>query len=228
MKATVATSKLVMAFFALALVAGATAAEDKAATPQNSGFLGDYSKLAPVADNPNARRWVNKDFDFKPYKKILLEPVEVWVSPTSEYKGASPTVLKRMGDNFTASFKKALQPGYQLVDKAGTGVLRIRLAITGINLVKPDFKPTDALPIVFIFRAASGAMEAKNVVLTGEMEVLGPDNNVVAAAVATGTGDNTVEEKQEITWKELRSITDTWAKRLRQGLDEARGIAPKS
>ena len=26
----------------------------------------------------------------------LLDPVEVWVSPTSQYKGASPDVLKRM------------------------------------------------------------------------------------------------------------------------------------
>lgn len=229
MKTCTITSKLAMAFFALAMVAGTAAAQDKAAaTPQNSGFLADYSKLAPVPDNPKNRRWVNKEFDFKPYQKILLDPVEVWVSPTSEYKGASPAVLKRMSDNFTASFKKALHPGYQLVSKAGPDVLRIRIAITGVNLVKPDFKPTDALPIVFIFRAASGSMEAKNVVLTGEMEVLGPDNNVVASAVVTGTGDSTVEEKQEITWKELRSITDAWALRLRKGLDEARGIAPKS
>ena len=228
MKACVVTSRLAMAFFAFALIAGTAAAQDKAATPQNSGFLADYSKLAPAPDNPKNRRWVNKEFDFKPYHKILLDPVEIWVSPTSEYKGASPAVLKRMSDNFTASFKKALHPGYELVNKAGPGVLHIRLAITGVNLVKPDFKPTDALPIVFIFKAASGANEAKNVVLTGEMEVLDADNKVVAEAVATGTGDSTVEEKQEITWKELRSITDTWAKRLRQGLDEARGIAPKS
>jgi hypothetical protein len=73
----------------------------------------------------------------------------VWVSPTSECMGASPDVLKRRTDNFTGSFKKALQPGYTLVDKPGPDVLHIRLAITSINLVKPDFKPTDVLPIVF-------------------------------------------------------------------------------
>jgi hypothetical protein len=52
-------------------------------------------------------------------------------------------------------------------------------------------------------------MESKNVVLTGEMQVLDPDNKVVAAALATGTGDKAIEEKQKITWKELQSITDT-------------------
>ena len=217
------------ALFGLGLLASPAGAQDKGAAPApNSGFLSDYSKLAPAADNPKTKLWVDKSFDFKPYTKIKLDPVEVWVSPTSEYKGAAPDVLKKMADNFTASFKKSLQPGYQLVDKTGPGVLHIRLAITGINLVKPDFKPTDALPIVFLFRAASGAMESKNVVLTGEMEMLSPDNKVVGEAVATGTGDKAIEEKQQVTWKELQSIMDTWSKGLRKRLDDARGVAPKS
>ena len=57
--------------------------------------------------------------------------------------------------------------------------------------------------------AASGAMGSQKVVLTGEMQVLDPDNKVVAAALATGTRDKAIEEKQKITWKELQSITDT-------------------
>jgi hypothetical protein len=57
------------------------------------------------------------------------------------------------------------------------------------------------------------------------MQALDPSNNVVAAAVATGTGDKTVEEKATITWKELQSITDKWASGLRNALDVARGVA---
>ena len=215
------------ALFALALLAGPAGAQDKPAPQQNSGFLMDYSKLTPAPNNPNARRWINKDFDFKPYQQILLDPVEVWVSPTSQYKGSSPDVLKRMSDSFTNAFKKALQPGYQLVDKPGPGVLRITLAITGVNLVKPGFKPQDILPVVFLFRAVSGADQAKSVVLTAEMRVVDPKDNVVAAAVATGTSDKTIAEKQDITWKDLESISDQWAKNLRNGLDTARGVAAK-
>jgi hypothetical protein len=216
------------ALLACALFALPAGAQDKAApAPQNSGFLGDYARLTPNPDNPKTKRWINKDFDFKPYTQILLDPVEIWVSPTSEYKGASPDVLKRMGDSFTNSFKKALQPGYTLVDKAGPGVLHIRIAITGVNLVAPDTKARDFLPIVFVFRAVSGDIGSKNVVLTGEMQVLGPDNKVVAAALATGTGDKAIDEKADITWKDLQSITDKWAAGLRNGLDVARGVAPK-
>jgi hypothetical protein len=227
MKASAMTT-FAAVLLACALMAGPAGAQDKpAAAPQNSGFLPDYSKLAPNPDNPKVRRWVNKEFDFKPYTQILLDPVEIWVSPTSQYKGASPDALKRMGDSFTNSFKKALQPGYTLVDKPGPGVLHLKIAITGINLVAPATNPADFLPIVFVFRAASGAMTAKDVVLTGEMQALDPNNAVVAAAVATGTGDKTVEEKATITWKELQSISDKWAAALRSSLDVARGVAPK-
>ena len=104
-----------------------------------SGFLSDYSRLSPAADNPDTSIWISKDFNFRPYRKILLDKVEIFVSPTSEYHGVTPDVLKGMADRFTASFKKALQPGYQLVDKPGPDVLRIRPALSGINLVRPGF-----------------------------------------------------------------------------------------
>jgi hypothetical protein len=214
--------------FAFALAAGYASAEDQpAATPQYSGFLSDYSRLTPAPDNASAKRWVDKDFDFKPYDKIMLAPVEVWVSPTSEYKGADPAALKRMADDFTRSFEKALHPGYLLVHKPGPGVLHIRIAITGINLVKPSMKPRDFVPVVFVYRAISGSMEAKHAELTGEMQVLGPEKKIVAEILASGTSDEAIKEKQDITWTDLKSITDGWAKALRKGLDTARGMARK-
>jgi hypothetical protein len=221
MKCT-ANTKLGALSLVLALLAGSAAGQ------QNSGFLTDYSKLAPAADNPKVSLWISKDFDFKPYHKVMLDPVEVWVSPTSEYKGASPDALKGIADRFTSSFKRALQPGYQLVNKPGPGVLHIRLAVTGLNLAKPAFKPRNIVPIVFALRAVSGAINAQDVVLTAEMEVRGPDDKVVAEALATGAGDWTVKPDYDVTWQDVQGITDSWAKGLRRQLDQARGVAPQS
>jgi hypothetical protein len=214
--------------FVLALLAGQAAAQ------QSSGFLSDYSKLAPAADNPDTSLWtdtslwVSEDFDFKSYRKVLLDPVEVFVSPTSEYKGASPDVLKGMADRFTNSFKKALQPGYQLVHKRGAGVLQIRLAITGLNLVKPGFKLRNVLPIVFVLRTLTGADQAKNVLLTAEMEVMDADGKVVAEGLTTAMGNKALKPDQDVTWQDVQEITDYWAKGLRRQLDKARGVAPHS
>jgi hypothetical protein len=221
MKCT-ANTKLGALSLVLALLAGPVGAQ------QNSGFLTDYSKLAPAADNPKVSLWISKEFDFKPYHRVVLDPVEVWVSPTSEYKGASPDALKGIADRFTSSFKRALQPGYQLVNKPGPGVLHIRLAVTGLNLAKPGLKPHHVLPVIFVVRAATGAINAQDVVLTAEMEVLSPDDKVVAAALATGAGDSTVKPDQNVTWQDVQGITDSWAQGLRRRLDQARGVAPHS
>ena len=193
-----------------------------------SGFLSDYSRLSPAADTPDTSIWISKDFDFKPYRKIMLDKVEVFVSPTSEYHGVSPDVLKGMADRFTASFKKALQSGYQLVDKPGPDVLRIRPALSGINLVKPRFNITNVIPVMFVARAVTGANQTMNVALTGELEVRAPDDSVVAQSMAIGTGDASVRPGREITWREVEQTTDKWAQGLRRRLDEARGVTPPS
>ena len=192
-----------------------------------SGFLSDYSRLSPAADMPDTSIWISKDFDFKPYRKIMLDKVEVFVSPTSEYHGASPDVLKGMADRFTASFKKALQSGYQLVDKPGPDVLRIRPALSGINLVKPNFNLTNVIPVIFVARGLTGANQTMNVALTGELEVRAPDDSVVAQSMSIGTGDASVRPGREITWREVEQTTDKWAQDLRRRLDEARGVRPQ-
>ena len=206
------------------LVAALFASGASAQTP--SGFLSDYSRLVPAADTPDTSIWISKDFDFKPYRKIMLDKVEVFVSPTSEYHGASPDVLKGMADRFTASFKKALQSGYQLVDKPGPDVLRIRPALSGINLVRPNFNLTHVIPVIFVARGVTGANQTRNVALTGEMEVRAPDDTVIAQSMAIGTGDASVRPGQEITWREVEQTTDRWAQGLRRRLDEARGVRP--
>lgn len=208
------------ALFVLALLAGGASAQ------QNSGFLSDYSKLAPAADNPDLQAWISKDFDFKPYHKIMIDEVEIFVSPTSEYRGVSPDVFEGMADRFKDSVKKALRPRYQFVNKPGPGVLHFRLAITGVNLVRPSFNPVNVLPVVFVVRTVSGANQAQSVALTGELEVRGPGDEVVAQAVSIGTGNTTVRPGQQVTWKDVQALTDTWAKNLRRRLDEARGVSP--
>ncbi len=107
-------------------------------------------------------------------------------------------------------------------------MLRIRPALSGINLVKPRFKTTNVIPVVFVARAVTGANQAMNVALTGELEVRAPDDSVVAQSMAIGTGDASVRPGREITWREVEQTTDKWAQGLRRRLDEARGVTPPS
>lgn len=214
-------------FVALALaVAPALGQNEKpaASPPAHSGFLGDYSKLKPAPDREGVLLYIDPAAKRGRYTKLMFRPVEVYVSPSAEYKGVQPDLLKRMTDQFLASFTKALTPGYEVVSTPGPDVLQVRCAITGLQLVSPGITPIDFLPIKAVFnigRAAAG--KAPQVAeLTAEMEVLDNDNRRLAAAVANRKGDKSLSQGEQITWEHLQAISDYWGKSFRERLDEMR------
>jgi hypothetical protein len=198
--------------------------DTKAAPRQNSGFLQDYSKLKAAPDKEGVMLYVNPAIKSRGYTKVVFQPVEVYVSPSAEYKGVQPDALKRMTDDFLASFKRALTPGYEIVTAPGPGVLEVRTAITGVQPVKPGVTPVDFLPIKAVFNAGRAAAgKSPNVAeLTAEMEILDSDKNRLAAVVANRKGDKTLQQGEQITWAHLQAISEYWAKTFRQRLDELR------
>jgi hypothetical protein len=204
---------------------GYTQNETKGAQqPRYSGFLQDYSKLKAVPDREGVMLYVNPALKSKASTKIMFQPVEVYVSPSAEYKGIQPDAMKRMTDSFLESFKRALTPGYEIVTAPGPGVLEVRTAITGVQPVKPGMTPVDFLPIKAVFNAGRAAAgKSPNVAeLTAEMEVLDSDKNRLAAVVANRKGDKTLQQGEQITWAHLQAISDYWAKTFRQRLDALR------
>jgi hypothetical protein len=223
-------AKLKFAGIALtvALMAGGSAIGAGNGT-QNSGFLADYSKLKPVDGVDGTLRYIDTSLNLKPYTKVIIDPVQIFTNPNPEYKGLQPDALKRMSDAFQNAFVGALVGGYQVVNQPGPDVMRVRLAITGIQPTKPDLTATDFIPIKAIFNVArSAAGEAPQVAeISAEIEVLDPNGKVIGAAVSTRKGDKKVAQGEKITWKELQAIVDVWAKNMRQHLDQARGFPAK-
>ena len=133
---------------------GATASADATA---HSGFLADYSKLGPVEGKEGILRYLDRSVDLRPYTKLYLDPVQVFVSTEGDaYKGVQPDALKRMADSFHASFVNAVRSGYQVVGAPGPDVLRVRLAITGMQPVPTPYGVTDLLPIKAVFNVGLG------------------------------------------------------------------------
>ena len=192
--------------------------------PAHSGFLGDYSKLKPAPDREGVLLYRDASAKVGPQTKIMFRPVEVYVVPSADYKGVQPDVLKRMTDEFLASFKRALTPGYEIVTAPGPDVLELRCAITGVQAVKPGLSPVDFLPIKAVFNAGRAAAGKSPLVaeMTAEMEVLDQNNTRLAAAVANRKGDKTLQQGENITWAHLQAISDYWAQNFRQRLDELR------
>ena len=215
---------------ALAGCAGTgTNVADGNAVVRNSGFLSDYSKLQPVNGRAGTYRYIDGQANLRPYSKLLIEPVRVIFTPGPEYGELPPEVVKQLADAFRMEFVGATLSGYHVVDKSGPDVLRIRLAITGIEAAKPDLKATDFIPIkavINVARSASG--NAPQVAeMSGEAEIIDPAGRVVGAAVSTRKANSSLAQGERVTWKDMQLIAAEWAKGIRQHLDYSRGYAAK-
>jgi hypothetical protein len=220
-------TRLAMALLAAALTAGPTWAQDGKSS--NSGFLADYSKLTTAADRPGTKIYLDKTGDYRGYTKVMFDPVEVVLVPNPDYKGVQPDALKRMTDGFLAAFAKVLAPDYQVVAAPGPDVLRVRMAITGVQPAPTDTTAADFLPIKALFNVArsAGGGSPRVAEMTGEMEILDAQGKRIAAAIATRKGEATLAQGAQVTWKDMEPITQYWAKGFRQRLDELRGVAAK-
>jgi hypothetical protein len=210
----------------LTLVVLAGCASTPAAPP--SGFLGDYSQLQPAPDRDGVMLYVDKGTDFRPYTKLMLDPVQIMVAPVPDQPPPAPEVVQRIGAQFRASLMRALAPDYQVVAAPGPDVLRVRSAITGLQAAKPESGATDYIPIKAIYNvgreAAGGGPRVAE--LSAEIEVLDAAGKRVVAATTTRKGDQKLPQGEQITWESLPPITDYWAQNFRTRLDQLRGVAP--
>lgn len=211
--------------------AGAGSTQVKTATgTQYSGFLSKetYAKLKPVPDREGVMNYLDKSTDFRPFRKIYFEPTEVYLVPNPEYKGMPREALARMTGSFQQSFRTALAQEYVIVTQPGPDVLRVRSAITGVQPAPPATGASDFIPIKALFNVARKAAGAapKVAEMSAELEVLAPNGAVAAAATATRKGEEHLPQGEQITWNEMQTISDYWAKDFRKRLDELRGVSP--
>ncbi len=137
---------------------GVTASDPARMT--RSGFLSDYARLKANPLLGGIECWRDPRLDAARFDKVLVSRIVVSLAPPKgegEQKTIDPNDLKTLTDYFHDSLVKALKPQMQVVDKAGPGVVVIRIALT--NLVPTTVSDSVAgtlIPYAFVAEAGSG------------------------------------------------------------------------
>ncbi len=130
-----------------------------------SGFLSDYGRLQPTAWGQGIECWRIPDLDAKRYGKVLISRIVVSIAPpVGEDVGTTidPTDLKTLTDYFHDSLIKALKPQMQVVDKAGAGVVVMRIALTDLVPTQVSRSAVGTLiPYGFVAEAGSGVASGR-------------------------------------------------------------------
>jgi len=140
---------------------------------QGSEFIENMPELSQDPDRAGAMVWHKPGVNRAAYKYVIIEPVEIFISADSDYKGLNADELKALADGFRDVVSRTLQPEILLVDQPGADVMVLRAAITDVKLKKKKRGLLGYTPVGVVVTAAKDAAGArismKDAVLEVEM-----------------------------------------------------------
>ena len=133
-----------------------TATDTKRLT--QSGFLSDYARLRTVTWTEGIQCWRSPSVDLARYDKVMVGRILVSLKPGKDGQATiDPSDIKTLTDYFNTSLVNALKRDWQIADKAGPGVLVIRIALTDlVPTTVTDSLAGTLVPYAFIAEAGSG------------------------------------------------------------------------
>lgn len=215
--------RVLVAFLgAVAISCASGSGHQQARTALRTSFLGNYAELQAGAEGQALLRYVDPAADFTRYDKIAMDPVLVWAKEGSNLADLPVEEIQSLVDQLDASLRERLGRDYQLVDRAGPGVMRLRVAIT-----EADGAPS-VMGTVSAWGPGARMLAGARTLATGtasfvdragvEAEILDSlTNRRLAAAI-----DRRVVQTTAESWEEIHRIFDFWADRLAGRLSEAR------
>jgi hypothetical protein len=224
-KKRLSVSCILLAFF-LTLGLGACATTEQTRSAKPSGFLKNYSQLMKGSGERAQLFYINRYVNFAAYNKVMIEPVTIWHSSSSDLSGVPVDELQRMADYLYKATIKELGSILTIVERPGPGVMRVRMAITAargsnvpMDIVTNVLPPAIAIDWGKKLATGTHAFVGKAAI---EAEVLDSLSYVrLAAAVDERAGGKTFEGKTS-KWSDVQESFDYWANRFKVRLKELR------
>jgi hypothetical protein len=226
------TLALAVLIAAPVLMSGCTATRGRRGTPEESGFLGNYSQLQEVEGYPAARIYIRPGVQWSRYNAIQLDSVGLYASASANL---SPEDQQMLSDTLYKSLYEDLSKYFTVVNQAGPNTLRLRVALTQVSGAKPVLRTvTTVVPQLRLLGSVvglAGDTAATVGSATVEMEVLDSvTNQRLAAGVDDRAGTKVLFAKRAYTtWGDVQAACSYWAGRIswqlaRQGVQRKPGV----
>ena len=213
--------------FSILFISGC-ASTYQARSVETSGFLDDYTMLKEGSGSQPLLVYINPDANkiCKKYTKLLLEPVSIWDKSESSLEGVSEEDRQMLTDYLYDSLKEALAKDYELVDRAGPGVLRVRAALTeaeGSWVVLDTI--TSIVPMALAVSVLKQlAVGTASVVADASLELELEDSmsQMTLAAMVDRRAGGKGWKKKTNKWGKVEVAFDFWAEKVQSVLEKCR------
>ena len=154
-------------FISLAIVAvllGGCAGQSEKPS-RYSGFLSTnyYDRLTKV-EIPSGQilfRYLDPDFIPSNYHHVIVDPVDAYPEPKKN-KHMSMDMLQNLKSRLTSFLENGFSKVLPLTETPGVGVLRLQIAITGVDVSSKGLEPYEYLPFALIAAGASTAVGGRD------------------------------------------------------------------
>jgi len=181
---------------------------------QYSGFLPNYSNLQEVTtpSGEKAMRWVTPSWNPNAYNTVAFKHLELYPAPKPNERVNRQT-LDQLQTYMTDSAKSTLSQKYRVVPDvqsapAGSRILIVRAAITGVTASNEGMKWYEVVPVA----AAIGATQAatghrdQDTELYIEAEMIDASNGQTVAKVARKVfGEQLKNTSQQVTANDFKA-----------------------
>lgn len=224
------TRKIVVSILLTCLIGflsgcAATKQADDVLVFKRSGFLDNYSMLRKGMDGEALRVYKNYSANWPFYKKIQLDPVQIWYRHESK-KDVSHLDLQRLANNFYNSLYAELSKDFEMTPFPEHQTLRIQIALTDVE------KSSAALDIITTIVPVGLVISKGMEFATGKPSFVGETSvefkvidavsgNLLAAGMDRKIGQKTIKEID--SWADANNAFKDWAKIIRARLCKLQG-----
>jgi len=182
-----------------------------------SGFLKDYSGLEKYKDPAGNQmlREISPKFTPANYHALIIEPIQLFPEPEPNEK-VSQSTLDDLVTYINTELKARMATKVEVTDKPGSGVARLRIAVTGVGAKTQDLKPYQYIPVALVLtavkRATTGAPEDAKLYIEGEATDSVSGERLMIT-VRKGTGEAlkaSTEGEKVVTLDTLKPLVDKW------------------
>ena len=219
-----ASAALLALLGCMAIGCASDAGPQQASRVVKTSFLKNYDELQTGKEGQALLRYVNPDADFARYGKIKLDPVMVFTTANSTLADLPVDEVQGLVDHLEASLRESLSRDYQLVERPGPDVMRLRVAIT----------EADGAPAVT--GTVSGSGPGAHMIQGARKLATGTSTFVDRAGVEAELLDSLTDERLAAaidrrvvqtsaeSWDDINQMFDFWADKLAERLEYARSL----
>jgi hypothetical protein len=153
---TISAALLVMLFFT-------GCASKTAEVADFSGYIGDYDGLEKTTDElgHEVLRWQSSDLIPGAYESLMMDEIVFYPAPKATPQ-ISEELLIEIREYSNSTLRYEISKAVPVTSQPGPGVLRMRMAITGVSTAKEGLKGYEYIPIAAIAAGVTSATGARD------------------------------------------------------------------